>query len=122
MIRPALIAAVLPVLLLAGCASSPKEYESPRQLVDAFKSAGGSCSSSFAVPEEMVSPGAHALACKPSIDFMVVFDSASERNRYVAEEAGIKGQQIVSGTRWVAVGKDVAQYAGALGGKVVAKG
>ena len=120
----AVTAAAVSVGLLAGlaaCSSGSKSYDSPNQLVGAYKSAGGSCTKQLPVPESMVGEGAHAVLCGPGVNMLLVFDTEGQRNRYLAQVLDGEQQDVVAGERWVAIGDKMADKAGTLGGEIKVK-
>ncbi|QJU54308.1 hypothetical protein SCB71_14275 [Herbiconiux sp. KACC 21604] len=112
------VISLMAVAVLAGC-SGAKSYDTPSQLLDAFVAAGGTCDDPQDVMEAMVGEGAHAVLCPENIDMLIVFDSADQKNRYVAQVAS-EESPIVAGERWVVVSDKAEDLAGSLGGEVVA--
>lgn len=109
------------MLGLAGC-SSNASYASPNELIDAYTAAGGACDDPQEVGEEMLSEGAHGAFCAGDgeIAMLVVFDSAEDKNRYIARvDTGNFDQQILAGERWAVVADNAADLKADLGGAVV---
>lgn len=107
------------VLLLSGCAASPKTYSSPEALLSAYTAAGGKCAHPGDITDAdaamLIGEGVHAKLCKEGVVFLLVFDEQAQANRYLAQE-GKQAKKIVTNDRWVVIGDGVTKYANALGG------
>ena len=108
------------VLLLAGCATTPKTYSSPEALLSAYTAAGGKCADPTDIPDAdaLVGEGSHGKLCKEGVVFLLVFDEQAQANRYLAQE-GKEAKKIVTNDRWVVIGDGVTKYASALGGHTI---
>lgn len=114
-----LVPTIAAVLLLAGCAATPKTYSSPEALLSAYKAAGGKCADPADIPDAdaLVGEGSHGKLCKEGVVFLLVFDEQAQANRYLAQEG--KEAKKIPNDRWVVIGDGVTKYAGALGGHTI---
>lgn len=103
--------------LLAGC-SSGKSYPDAAALKSAYYAAGGVCADSVAEKGSgSLLKGASLVHCDGGSTELIVFPSNDERDAFVSRT--VRGHlRAVVGDRWAVLGKDVAQYAEALGGEV----
>ena len=113
-----LTALIMTTLALAGCSGSTT-YSSPAALADAYVEAGGECDNPQEVPESMLSEGAHGILCAQPMTMLIVFDSAENKDRYLARTGGT---ELISygGERWLASG-EVADVVSKLGGSEVSR-
>lgn len=86
---------------LSACSGGATTYSSPEALKDAYVEAGGSCDDPIEVGEDMLSEGAHGIACTDPITFLIVFDSQEAKDRYVAR-TGESDMVSYGGERWLA--------------------
>lgn len=70
------------------------------------------------VPESMVGSGAHAAFCSSDVNVLIIVDSGTVQNRYLAESLGQSDLHAVVGPRWIVMTQHAEQLAGPLGGKV----
>lgn len=122
-VRRSLLPAALvsAALALAGCSAAPSSYSSPEALQKAYTDAGGDCEKPMEVGEDMLSEGAHGIACGDPIVFLIVFDSEDAKNRYIARTGGSEGYR-VGGERWLATGiagDDAKESLDKLGGEPI---